>query len=152
MPEPREEVSAGGLVVRRRKGDLEALIAEQRDRNTRRRAVRLPKGRLDRGESLEQAALREVREEVGLEARLVAPLGSVSYVFYERKTRRHIPKRVHFFLMAWVSGDAHPADGEMEAVAWVSLAEAEQRLTFDAERGIVARARALLECSNPPPL
>jgi 8-oxo-dGTP diphosphatase len=152
MPERREEVSAGGLVVRRRKGDIEALVAEQRDRNTRSRAVRLPKGRLDRGESLEEAALREVREEVGLEARLIAPLGSVSYVFYERRSKRHIPKRVHFFLMAWVAGDAHPADGEMDAVAWVSLAEAERRLTFDAERGIVARARTLLESGQPPPL
>jgi 8-oxo-dGTP pyrophosphatase MutT (NUDIX family) len=146
------EISAGGLVVRRGAGGFEALIAEQLDRNSGRRTVRLPKGKLDRGETLEQAALREVREEVGLVARIAAPLGDVSYTFFERRVGRQIAKRVHYYLMALVSGEAHAADGEMAAVAWCTLAEAQRRLSFDAEREIVARGRALLESRDPPAL
>ncbi len=152
MARKGEETSAGGLVVRRGPAGIEALIAEQLDRNTGRRALRLPKGRMDAGETLEQAALREVEEEVGLRARILAPLGSVSYSFFERRLGRHVPKRVHFFLMAHEEGEARPADGEMDAVMWCSLDEAERRLTFDAERGIVARARTLLESAESPPL
>jgi len=147
-----EEVSAGGLVVRRAASGIEALIAEQLDRNSGRRTVRLPKGKLDPGETVEQAALREVREEVGLSARILAPLGEVSYTFFERRAGRQIAKRVHYFLMACEAGLAYAADGEMEAVLWCALAEAERRLTFDAERGIVARGRALLESPDPPRL
>jgi 8-oxo-dGTP diphosphatase len=140
-----EEISAGGLVVRRGARGFEALIAEQLDRNSGRRMIRLPKGRLDPGETLEQAALREVREEVGVAARILAPLGDVSYTFFERRVGRQIAKRVHYYLMAHRAGEAHAADGEMVAVEWCALAEAERRMSFDAERDIVSRGRALLE-------
>ncbi len=56
-------------------------------------------------------------------ARIVAPLGDVSYAFFERRVGRQIAKRVHYFLMAHASGEAHAADGEMVAVAWCALAE-----------------------------
>ncbi len=152
MAQKTEEISAGGLVVRRVTGGFEALIAEQLDRNSGRRTIRLPKGRVDPGETLEQAALREVREEVGLVARIVAPLGEVAYTFFERRVGRQIAKRVHYYLMSHASGEAHAADGEMVAVAWCTLADATRRMSFDAEREIVSRGRALLESRDPPAL
>ena len=152
MAQTTDEISAGGLVVRRVTSGFEVLVAEQLDRNSGRRTIRLPKGKVDPGETLEQTALREVREEVGLRARIVAPLGEVSYVFFERRAGRQIAKRVHYYLMALVSGDAHAADGEMESVAWCAPAEAERRMSFDAEREIVSRGRALLESRDPPAL
>lgn len=147
-----EEISAGGLVVRRGARGIEMLVAEQLDRNSGRRTVRLPKGKVDPGETLEQAAVREVREEAGISARIVAPLGDVSYSFFERRAGRQIAKRVHYYLMRWVSGEAHAADGEMEAVAWCAPSDAQRRMSFDAEREIVARGRALLESAEPPTL
>lgn len=152
MAQKSEEISAGGLVVRRGAAGFEALVAQQLDRNSGRRTIRLPKGRVDAGETLAEAALREVREEVGLVARIVAPLGDVSYTFFERRVGRQVAKRVHYFLMAHASGEAHAADGEMESVAWCALPEAERRMTFDAEREIVARGRALLESRDAPVL
>jgi ADP-ribose pyrophosphatase YjhB (NUDIX family) len=148
----RSEISAGGLVVRRGHDRVEVLIARQHDRNRGELTGRLPKGHLDPGETNEEAALREVREEVGVEARIVAPLGEVAYVFHEEREGIRIAKTVHFYLMAWERGEARPADGEMQSVAWVPIAEAAAGLTFESERDVVARAQGLLESAHPPRL
>lgn len=148
----RSEISAGGLVARRCAAGVEVLIARQHDRNRGDLTGRLPKGHLDAGETPEQAALREVSEEVGVGARIVAALGEVAYVFREEREGIRIAKTVHFFLMAWERGEARPADGEMQSVAWVPIAEAAAKLTFESERDVVARARGLLESAHPPGL
>lgn len=139
-------------MARRAEGGVEVLVARQHDRNRGEETGRLPKGRLDRGETLEQAALREVAEEVGVRARIVAPLGEVAYVFREEREGVRIAKTVHFFLMTWEEGEAWPADGEMSSVAWIPIAEAGAGLTFESERDIVARAQALLVSAHPPRL
>ena len=147
--EDREEVSAGGVVVRAGSAGLEVALADQMDRNTRSRAVRLPKGKPDPGESLEQTALREVLEETGLSAEIVGSLGQVEYRYLERSEGRHVSKRVHFFLMRLLmrqsGSDTSQRDGEMERVYWVPLAEAAGRLTFETEQEILKRAAAAVE-------
>jgi ADP-ribose pyrophosphatase YjhB (NUDIX family) len=148
----RSEVSAGGLVARRGAGGTEVLVARQHDRNRGDVTGRLPKGHLDGDETPEQAALREVAEEVGVEARIVASLGEVAYVYREERLGIRIAKTVHFFLMAWERGEARPADGEMQSVAWVPIGEAAAGLTFESERDVVARAQGLLESVHPPRL
>ncbi len=142
--------SAGGVVVRRRAEGLVVALAEERDRNLGARRVRLPKGRIDPGESAEQAALREVAEETGIEARILEPLGEVAYAWFEASEARRVAKRVRFFLMAWRQGHGHPADGEMERVFWAPIESAATLLDFDSERDMVLRARALLESREPP--
>ncbi len=149
---PRRELSAGGVVVRAAAEGLEVALAEQDDRNTRERTVRLPKGHLDPGETAEEAALREVEEEIGLTARIVAPLGEVRYAYFEESRELMISKVVHFFLMSWQSGHGHAADGEMARVFWTPLDEAADRLSFETERDVVQRARTLLESDDPPVL
>ena len=149
---PGLEVSAGGVVVRRGAAGLELALALQDDRNSGERTVRLPKGHLDPGESAEEAALREVEEEVGLSARIIAPLGEVSYRYFEESREITVSKRVHFFLMSWQSGHGHAADGEMAGVFWVPLAEGADRLSYEAECDVVGRAHALLESDHPPVL
>ncbi|MCP3984016.1 MAG: NUDIX domain-containing protein [bacterium] len=139
-----QEVSAGGVVTRPGGSGPEVLIADQVDWNTGQRNVRLPKGHLEPGESLEEAALREVAEEVGVTARILLPLEPVHYAFWHETHRCHVPKVVHYFLMELVSGEGRADDGEMERVHWCSFAAALERLTFEGEQAVVGQAERLL--------
>lgn len=118
----------------------EVLLAARR---TRRGEVvwGLPKGLVEEGESFEEAAVREVREETGFEGAITAPLGSVSYWFVWEGTR--INKTVHFFLMELTGGDAAFRDMEMEDVDWFPLATAAESIAFNSEREIIQKAAAL---------
>jgi len=135
-------MSAGGVVFRRVGESVEVALGEQRDRLTGEPNTRLPKGKLAPGETPEQAALREVREETGLSARLTAPLGSVAYAYREGDAR--VEKSVHFFLMELTEGDPQEPDGELERVYWCPIARAAPRLSFETERVVLERARERL--------
>jgi len=139
----RTETSAGGVVVRRTPGSVDIAVGEQRDRLTGELTTRLPKGIVEADETPEQAAVREVAEETGLEATLVASLGSVEYAYREREAQ--VSKRVHFFLMEALSDEPGPRDGELQRVYWCPLDAALERLTYDTERRVVQRARKRLE-------
>jgi 8-oxo-dGTP pyrophosphatase MutT (NUDIX family) len=102
------------------------------------RVLALPKGHLDDAETAEQAAVREVREEGGVEAELVSHLGDVRY-WYRRKGRS-VPKRVRFFLFRYRSGDPADHDDEVEEARWMGLAEASTALSYEGEREMVVRA------------
>jgi 8-oxo-dGTP pyrophosphatase MutT (NUDIX family) len=109
------------------------------------RRWQLPKGHLEPGESHEEAALREVREETGVTGRLLTPLAEIDYWFVEKGSLR-VHKRVHYFLLSYESGDAANFDPEeVSGAAWVSWDEALARLTFANERDVVAIARRRLE-------
>ena len=85
-----------------------------------------------------EAALREVREEAGVVARLIEPLGDVRY-WYTREGRR-IAKVVSFFLLAYVSGEVDDHDFEVERASWMALEDAARELTYAGEREMAARA------------
>ena len=130
------EFSAGGVVVRD-DGTCIVIVPTRRAADGS-KVLALPKGHPDPGESVEQAATREVREEAGVEARIVEDLGDVRY-WYQRDGRR-IAKRVRFFLMAWQSGRLEDHDHEVEDARWVPLAEAAETLTYAGEREMARRA------------
>jgi len=97
----------------------------------------LPKGAQEPGESSEQTALREVREETGLEAELLGPLDTIDYwfVWAPEQTRYH--KFVHYFLMRAVGGDFADHDHEMEDAAWFEPAQAREQMSFANERRLL---------------
>jgi 8-oxo-dGTP pyrophosphatase MutT (NUDIX family) len=102
------------------------------------KVLALPKGHPEDGESPADAALREVREEAGVEARLVEPLGDVRY-WYTRDGRR-IAKVVTFFLLEYVSGEVEDHDFEVEQARWMALEDAALELSYAGEREMAARA------------
>jgi 8-oxo-dGTP pyrophosphatase MutT (NUDIX family) len=131
------QISAGGVLVRTRLDGDEVLLASRR---TRRGELvwGLPKGLVERGESPEDTAVREVREETGYEGQVRGPLGDVSYWFVWEGTR--IRKTVHFFLMNDSGAEPGPRDREMEEVRWFPLDEAADVAGFASEKGIIRRA------------
>ena len=92
----------------------------------------LPKGKLDPGETFEQAALREVEEETGLRARLVQPVPPVHYDAHGR------PKVVRYWLMSVDSDPGFEPNDEVDELRWLSPADALELLTYDRDKGVVA--------------
>jgi len=103
----------------------------------------LPKGTPDSGETIEETALRETREETGLEVEIEVPLSSIRYFFVRGTTRFH--KTVHFFLMRPVGGALELHDHEFDEVRWAAGPEALALLTHATERTVVERALKLLD-------
>ena len=134
-PSPKREFSAGGVVVR---GDQVVVIVPVKRDSAGNRVLALPKGHPDGSETAEAAALREVREEAGVEGELVGKLGDVRY-WYQRNGRR-VAKLVTFFLVEYTSGDTADHDDEVEEAYWMPLAKAARSLTYAGEREMVVRA------------
>jgi 8-oxo-dGTP pyrophosphatase MutT (NUDIX family) len=124
------------------------VLAARRHAQTGRLVWTIPKGHVEPGESSETAAVREVREETGLEAEIERKLGDVTY-WYARRDAEGRPvrifKRVRFFLMRARGGRFADRDAEMDAVRWFSLEEAERAAAFESERALIRQAREVLE-------
>jgi len=129
----KREFSAGGVVVRSVEGRTEVAVV-----SPRRGVLALPKGHPEDGETLEQAATREVLEETGLTAEPVERLGQVQY-WYSLSGER-VLKGVTFFLFDYLSGDVSDHDDEVESAAWILLDDAPRRLSYRGEREMAAKA------------
>jgi 8-oxo-dGTP pyrophosphatase MutT (NUDIX family) len=137
----QKEISAGGVVYRRDGDDIEVVLASRRTRRGD-LAWGLAKGGVEEGETMEQAAIREVLEETGLTVELEASLGETKYFYVWGEAR--IRKTVHFFLMRFTGGDPEDRDDEMEEVRWFPLERALVRAAYRGEREILERAAQLL--------
>jgi uncharacterized protein involved in tolerance to divalent cations/8-oxo-dGTP pyrophosphatase MutT (NUDIX family) len=136
-----KEVSAGGVIYRRNADALEVALIYARNR------WGLPKGHVEEGERVEEAALREVQEETGLAGKLIRKLGDIRYS-YRDKTKKNEPiriyKRVHFFLLRYVKGDVRDHDHEADDARWFPIEQAIKQLKFATERRMVHRALSIL--------
>ena len=129
-------VSAGGVVLAEPRPDAPvALVAHRSARGSLQWT--LPKGAREEGETVEETALREVREETGLEADLIGPLDTIDYWFVWAPERTRYHKFVHYFLMRFVGGDFSQHDHEMEDAAWFEPTQARQQMSFANERRLL---------------
>ena len=104
----------------------------------------LAKGTPDPGETLEETALREVREETGLEVEMQEPISSITYWFADRENAVRYHKTVHFYLMAPVGGDVSLHDPEFDVVRWFSMDEALNILIYPNETTVMRQANELI--------
>jgi ADP-ribose pyrophosphatase YjhB (NUDIX family) len=136
-----DEFSAGGLVVDLGGEIPKGALIGRTDRQGR-LLWSLPKGHIEAGETAEQAARREVREETGIDGEILGELGTIDFWFVADGRRIH--KTVRHYLMRRVSGELSDADVEVDEVAWVPLPDIRGQLAYPDERGLVDAAGRLL--------
>ncbi len=137
--ETQQAMSAGGVVYRVGADGVEIVLVGR----SREQLWALPKGTPDDGESIEETALREVREETGLEVAIVDEVGDVRYSFVKPSGGR-VSKVVHYFLMEPRGGGFSGHDHEHDIVDWFHIVEAERLLTHRNQLHILRRASELI--------
>jgi 8-oxo-dGTP diphosphatase len=136
----KRQVSAGGVIFRKNDSLVEiALIAVKGGH-----VWCLPKGIIDKGESPEMTAVREVSEETGLQGRIIEKLGEINYWYYIKEEEARCRKTVHFFLIEYESGDTSQHDFEVDLVSWFPIDDALKKASYKGEREIIEKARERL--------
>jgi 8-oxo-dGTP pyrophosphatase MutT (NUDIX family) len=137
-----DQISAGGVVFRWKESQPEIAIVSVKPKLR----WQLPKGIVDEDESPQEAAVREVREEAGVETELIKLIETIEYwyrsVKYGKPVRYH--KFVHFYLLEYKSGDVSNHDHEVEEARWVSFDDGLELLDFKSERDVVEKAREMI--------
>jgi 8-oxo-dGTP pyrophosphatase MutT (NUDIX family) len=141
------QISAGGVAYRTSSGQIEVALISVGDDNR----WQLPKGLVDKGESTEQAAIREVREEAGIDTQPVQRIDKVEYWYFwkENGERVRYHKYVYFYLLRYRSGDVRDHDHEVNEARWFNIDEAINVLAFKSEKTIVKKAKELIESASP---
>ncbi len=136
------QISAGGVAYRKSGTQLEVALISVGDDGR----WQLPKGLVNEGESTEDAAVREVREEAGIDTEVVERLDKVEYWYFwkENDQRVRYHKYVYLYLLRYKSGDVRDHDNEVNEARWVSIDAAIKMMAFDSEKKIVEKARELL--------
>lgn len=137
-----DQVSSGGVAFRRTDNGLEVAIVLAKPKLR----WQLPKGIVDPGESPEVTAVREVREEAGIEADLLDLIETIEYWYRSYRNGKPVRfhKFVHFFLLQYRSGEVSDHDHEVEEARWARIDEAVQMLAFKNEREVVKKAREMI--------
>jgi 8-oxo-dGTP diphosphatase len=133
----KREFSAGGVCYKKEDGRIFVVIYKPKGKET----WQLPKGWIDKGEKSQEAAVREVREEGGVEGRAIQKIDTIKYFFNWQGEK--IFKTVTFYLMEYVSGKPEDHTWEAEIAELVEIDEAIERLTFKDEKEIVRKAKKL---------
>jgi 8-oxo-dGTP pyrophosphatase MutT (NUDIX family) len=134
-------VSAGGVVWRQGDQGAEVLLCHRTSDNL----WALPKGTPEPGESIEETALREVREETGVHVVAERVVGQITYWFSRPQEGVRYFKTVHHYLMRPIGGSTEEHDLEFDEVCWVPIREALRLLTYANEAKILDQALQLIE-------
>ncbi|RJG26144.1 NUDIX hydrolase [Paenibacillus thiaminolyticus] len=136
-----KEISAGGVVYRRCGEQIEFQLIQDRYGRTS-----LAKGKMEPGETIEQTALREIREETGMEGSIVGKLDTIRYQ-YTSPEAGTVDKEVHYFLVEATAGQLTPQVEEIRSVEWYEPQAAWAKHTesgYDNNNGILSKAFAQL--------
>ena len=138
----KTQVSAGGVAYRKRKQAIEVVLISVGEESR----WQLPKGLLEKDEARERAALREVREETGIETTVIGLIETIEYWYYTQSRGRRVRfhKFVHFYLLKYRSGTTKDHDAEVNEARWVNIDKAYDMLTFKSERNTVAKAKTMI--------
>jgi 8-oxo-dGTP diphosphatase len=140
----KRKVSAGGVIYRKKDSSVEiALIAVKGGH-----VWCLPKGIIDKGETPEIAAEREVSEETGLQGSIIEKLGEINYWYYIKEEEARCRKTVHFFLIEYESGDISQHDFEVDLVSWFPIDDALKKASYKGEQEIIEKAKEILKLQD----
>lgn len=142
--------SAGGVIFRKSDDGVEiALVAVNPGKkplsNGGKNRWCLPKGIIDKNESEEMTAAREVREETGLSGKIIGKIGFISYWYFLADENTRLNKTVHFYLMEYTTGDTADHDHEVDDARWFPADKALEQLTYRGEREILQKAMKMIE-------
>ena len=126
--------SAGGVVVRKNNNQTEVLICERFSENL----IALPKGKPNDGEYEEATAIREVREETGINSIIKNKIKDIFYSF--ESPNGIINKKVSFFLMEKIDGEISNHDDEFDKVYWEKWDSALNKLSYQGEKDVLEKA------------
>lgn len=131
------EFSAGGIVFNN-KGQV---LVVQHSTN---KHWGFPKGHVEAGQTVKEAALREVKEEGGIDAEIIEKVGESKYI-YTNKAKEKVFKMVTIFLMKYISGDIKDHDFEVSDLGWFSEDEALQKLSFSNDKLLLKKATEMIK-------
>ncbi|HSX57977.1 MAG TPA: NUDIX domain-containing protein [Candidatus Saccharimonadales bacterium] len=133
------EESAGGIVYKKENSKTLILITQ----HSAHHGWVFPKGLIDKGEDKETTAVREVKEEGGVEAKIIKELPAVEYFYkFEEQT---IKKKVTYLLMEYTSGNIADHDWEMEDAQWLEIDKVEEKLSYKTDKQVFQKAQELLK-------
>lgn len=135
------EESSGGIVYKKENSKTYILVTQ----HSAHHGWVFPKGLIDSGEDKEKTAVREVKEEGGVEAKIIQELEPVEY-FYKLEGQL-IHKKVTYFLMEYIRGDINDHDWEMEAAEWLELSKVDERLSYKTDKQVFLKACEILQKS-----
>lgn len=135
----RKEFSAGGVVYKKFGVRIEVLLIAKNTSGV----WCLPKGKIEQGETHQQAAVREIKEETGVDALIIRPLDDIKYNFISLHDKAQVFKEVRFFLFEYKEGSISKhldPDREVDDVKWFEINEAIRIMTYPSEKMIMKKA------------
>ncbi len=140
MYKTEKEISSGGVVFKKENNESRIVLISRKN-NT---IFCLPKGKIEKNETKEGAAIREVKEETGLDGKIIDFLDEVHYWYIDKKRGLRLNKTVYLYLMECLGGDISLHDGEVDSVEWFDTDKALVQATYPSERGVLEKAKAIL--------